>query len=204
LNPSPWEALLPQLPQDIGTRLDAYGEELRRWNRVIRLVGPREVSGIRVQIADALSPFLFYSPAFPLLDVGTGAGLPAIPIALSFPEARITCIEPLAKRVSFLRHVIRSLGLSGVEVVQARAEDALGLHPELLNAFATATARALGAPALVLEWVRPFLRPDGIALLPRGPERAHPYPGWELLADADHASPSGPGTRRLHVYRVAN
>jgi 16S rRNA (guanine527-N7)-methyltransferase len=183
--------------------LEAYAGELLRWNRAIRLVGPHDASGIRTQIADALAPFLFFPPPFPLLDIGTGAGLPAIPIALVFPGAEITCIEPLAKRVSFLRHILRSLRLPGIRVVHGRAEAALVQHPELAESFRSVTARALAAPKPLLQLARSFLVPGGLALLPRGPERASPQPGWELLADREHPSPAETGSRRLHVYRAA-
>jgi len=199
---SPWPRLLPQLPPGVAGRIESYVAELSRWNRAIRLVGPRDLPGIRAQIADALSPFLLYPPPFPLLDIGTGAGLPAVPIALAFPEAEITCVEPLAKRVSFLRHVVRSLHLTAIRIVQGRAEDVWSQHPELAGAFAAATARALAEPASVLQAARPFLRPGGLVLLPRGPERAEPHRNWELLLDAEHPSFPNAGPRRLHVYRL--
>ena len=202
MTPSPWPDLLPGLPPGTESRLEAYARELERWNRTIRLVGPRGLSGIRVQVADALSPFLFHPPPFPLLDIGTGAGLPAVPIALTFLLAEITCLEPLAKRVSFLRHALRVLHLPGAVVIQARAEEATARHPALAGSFAAVTARALAATPLALQVARPFLRPRGLVLLPRGPETAVPLPGWELVMDAEHPAPPGVGPRRLHVYRA--
>ncbi|MEW6490770.1 MAG: RsmG family class I SAM-dependent methyltransferase [Thermodesulfobacteriota bacterium] len=201
--PAPWRGLFPfPVPDSLPWQgLETYARELERWNRSLRLVGPRDLSGIRVQIADALCPFLLVPPAFPLLDIGSGAGLPAIPIALCFPGTPVFCLEPLAKRVSFLRHAARVLGLPALHVLAARMEDT-SRHPQLLGSFATATARAVADPAALLAGARPFLRPDGQAFLLRGPEPPPEISGWELLRDLEYPPPPGVGPRRLAVYRL--
>lgn len=186
-----------------GLRLDLlerYARELERWNRAVRLVGPRDAAGIRVQIADALWPFLRHPPRFPLLDVGSGAGLPALPLAVAFPAGAITCLEPLEKRVSFLRHALRTLGLGGVRVVRGRAEDAATRDPTLRAAFATVTARAVGSAAALLAAAAPYLAAGGAVFLPRGEEEPAPSPCWALLLDERYDGPRGVGRRRLHVY----
>lgn len=203
MTPDPWQALLPGTTDLPAARLEAYAAELRRWNRAVRLVGPRDLTGIRLQIADALAPFLLVPPPFPLLDIGSGAGLPALPLALAFPTQDVVCLEPLGKRVSFLRHAVRTLGLGRVRVVQGRSEDALRLHPELAQAFAAVTARAVADAAALLREIRRFLRPDGRAFLPRGAESPAQAPGWELDRDLAYPPLPGLGPRRLQIYRLA-
>lgn len=202
--PPPWRELFPfPVPDSLPwPGLETYARELERWNRSMRLVGPRDLSGIRVQIADALCPFLLVPPAFPLLDIGSGAGLPAIPVALCSPREPVFCLEPLAKRVSFLRHAARVLNLTALHVLAARMEDA-SRRPELLGFFATATARAVADPAALLAGARPFLRTDGQAVLLLGPEPPPEVPKWELLRDLEYPPPPGLGPRRLAVYRLA-
>jgi 16S rRNA (guanine527-N7)-methyltransferase len=202
--PAPWQGVFPfAAPQPLPWQeLETYARELERWNRSLRLVGPRDLSGIRLHIADALCPFLLEPPAFPLLDIGSGAGLPAIPVALCFPGEPVFCLEPLAKRVSFLRHAARTLGPTALEVLPARMEDA-SRRPDLQGFFAMITARAVAEPAALLAGARPFLRPDGRAFLLRGSEPPPQVPGWELFRDREYPAPPGLGPRRIAIYRLA-
>ena len=195
--------------------LDAYAKELERWNRSIRLVGPKRLDGIRVQIADALLPFLLARPGFPLLDIGSGAGLPGIPLAIafrpalsslpvdSFSSASLVCLEAQAKRVSFLRHVVRELGLRGVRVVEGRAETSFLEDPSLAGAFATVTGRAVADPEHLLRLARPFLAPRGQVLLPRGEAAAPAIHGWRRILDREYEGPAGLGRRRIVSYARA-
>lgn len=196
----PWGVLRGQRDDVDWDRLEAYAREIDRWNRAIRLVGPKDLAGVRLQITDALLPFLLVPPAFPLLDIGSGAGLPGIPIALAYPRGRIVCLEPLAKRVSFLHQVVRQLELGNVRVVGTRAEEAIALHPELGGAFASVTARAVAEAAALAPLGRAFLAPSGRLVLPRGHEEAPTLPGWRLVEDRPYAAPAGVGERRLFVY----
>lgn len=189
--------------------LEGYAVELERWNRSIRLVGPKDLEGVRVQIADALLPFLHVVPAFPLLDIGSGAGLPGLAIAAGLRKrweggsTQIVCMEPQGKRVSFLRHGIRHLGLKGVEVVGERAEDALGKRPELGGYFLTVTARAVSEPGVLLSLAAPFLAVGGRTILPRGAELPINAEGWRLTMERSYEGPAGVGARTVHVYARA-
>ena len=197
----PWPALravAPELPWDA---LERLADELVRWNRRVRLVGPRDPGGVRAQIEDALLPFLLFPPTGPLVDVGSGAGLPLLPLALAFPELRVVGVEPRQKPAAFVRHAVRVLGIGNAEFVQGRAPEVLASRPELRGAFASGTARAVAAPETVLEWLEPFLAPGGVALLPRGGDSAPEVPGWEKIRDEPYAGIPGLGPRRLAVYR---
>lgn len=197
---APRDLLLAAAPGlDVGL-LGRYGEEILRWNRAVRLVGPRDPGGVDVQIADALYPFLLRPPSFPLVDIGSGAGLPAIPIAVAFPGATVLCVEPLAKRASFLRHAARVLGLGGVRVLACRAEEAVVREPGLGGAFSCATARAVSDVPTLLALARPFLAAEGRAFLPRGGESPPAVAGWALAEDLPYPFLPTVGLRRLAVY----
>lgn len=185
-------------------RLETYALELEKWNRAIRLVGPKDLEGIRLQIVDALLPFLLRTPVFPLLDIGSGAGLPGIALGIAYPGAAITCLEPLGKRASFLRHVARLLQLPGVRVVEARAEEAIPREPSLGRSFAGVTARAVADVPTLLAMARPFLVKEGVALLPRGADPAVAAQGWALEEDVAYEGLLGLGARHLAIYRPSD
>jgi 16S rRNA (guanine527-N7)-methyltransferase len=196
----PWELLQRRAPALRTGELERYAREIERWNRSIRLVGPKELPGVRLQIADALLPFLLVPPAFPLLDLGSGAGLPGLPLAMAYPGEPVVCMEPNAKKTSFLRHAVRLLGLRTVRVVQARAEDAVSQAPELERAFRTVTARAVAETEKLLAMAERFLAPSGRVFLPRGEEEGRELAAWKLVEDRPYAEPAGVGPRRLLVY----
>lgn len=97
------------------------------------------------------------------VDVGSGAGFPAIPLALVKPAVEFTLVEPSRKRVTFLRHVIRRLKLTTVRVRPERVEALLG-ESDMLEAFDVALARAVAPLPEVGQMVWPLLRPAGIFL----------------------------------------
>jgi len=182
--------------------LELYVAELHRWNQSIRLVGPRDVAGIRLQVIDALLPFAYLPARFPLLDIGSGAGLPGVALALVNPRAEIVCLEPRAKRVAFLRHVCRTLRLNHVEVIGARTEGTLVDRPELSCWASTVTARAVADVASLLEAARPFLGPEGRVILPRGGGDPAAVPGgWECTRSLAYRSPKSLGSRRVMEFR---
>jgi 16S rRNA (guanine527-N7)-methyltransferase len=200
----PWDAVAG-LGTEVSTqRLDVYANEICRWNRAVRLVGPKDLDGGRNQIVDALLPFLLFPPNFPLLDIGSGAGLPGIALAVAFPGAAVVCVEPKSKKVSFLRQAVRVLALENIRIVPSSIEEAERRNLDLLRSFATATARAFGPVLSILASAKPFLAPGGRVYLPRGcSEEAPRAPGWRLVVDTEYQPPPGLGARRLLTYEVA-
>lgn len=141
-------------------RLAAYLTLLRKWGRVFNLTG-------KASVAEMVSRHLVESLALrPLLrgrrlaDIGSGAGLPGIPLALAEPGRQFALIESRLKRVRFLRHVKAELALANVAVVHARAEHLPSGPP-----FDTVLARAVAPPAELLEIVRPLTAPGSVLLL---------------------------------------
>lgn len=114
-----------------------------------------------------------------LIDVGSGAGFPGIPLAIMLPDVRVVLVDALDKRVKFLRAVIDELHLNA-EAIHARAEDA-ARRAELRERFDIATARAVAAANLLAEYLLPFVRVGGHMMALKGPSLD------EELAEAAYA-----------------
>ena len=148
--------------------VERYADLLATEGVVRGLLGPREVPRLWsrhlancVVLADAL-------PEGPhtVCDIGTGAGLPGIVLALRRPDVAVTLVEPLLRRTTFLSEVVDELGLEGVEVVRGRAED---LHGE--RTFDVVTSRAVAGLDKLLGWSMPLVAADGELVAMKG-ERA--------------------------------
>lgn len=148
------------LPPERVAALAAFLALLERWSRVHNLTAirdPAEAIGRHLLESLELAPLLRGGS---VADVGTGAGLPGMPLAIAEPARQFTLIESRAKRVAFLRHVVGALGLTNVTVAHCRVED---LRPE--RPFATVLARALAPPAELLALCAPLVAPGGAAVL---------------------------------------
>ena len=103
-----------------------------------------------------------------IIDIGSGSGFPAVPLALVRPEIEFTLVEPSRKKVTFLRHVIRTLKLRFVQVRPSRVEALLG-EAAMSESFDIALARAVAPLPEIGRMVLPFLRPGGMFLAQTGP-----------------------------------
>ena len=170
-----------RLPPPAEERLLAFLAELRRWNRAYNLVAEAPVlDWVRSHLLDSLSiaaPLRVLAAeagqgaapsagSFRVLDLGSGAGLPGIPLAVALPELRFVLLDGNGKRARFCRHVVHTLGLPNVEVVQGRAEGHAPSPP-----FDAAVVRAVGSLARVRELVRPCCRGPILAMKGRYPAR---------------------------------
>jgi len=153
-------------------QFERFAALLLEWNatrmNLTRLTEPREVA-----VKHFLDSLALLTVAWPpldgaVLDVGTGAGLPGLALKIVRPDLRVTLLDGTAKKLAFCRAVADDLGLDGVEVVHARAEDA-ARHPEMLGAFDWVTARAVAPLDKLLPWLAPFARPGGLLLSLKGP-----------------------------------
>jgi len=151
------------VPEDLAERLAVYGALLLEANRKVNLTGAKDAAALLPHLLDALT--LTSDVSESLVDVGSGGGLPGIPLALA-TGVRVLLIEPTAKKAAFLDTALRELGLTG-EVRAERAEVA-ARNPLFREAFATATARAVATAPAVAELTLPLLRVGGRALLQRG------------------------------------
>jgi len=148
--------------------LARYGGLVLDRNRSLNLTAARTPEAFAGQILDALT--LLPYAASPLIDVGSGAGLPGIVLAIA-GGCEVTLVDATAKKVAFLADALRALDLPG-RALAGRAEE-LARDPELRERFACATARAVGPAPTVLELTLPFLCVGGRALLQRGAWEPH-------------------------------
>lgn len=132
-------------------------------NRKINLTAARDPTAFAEQILDALT--LAGDVDGPLIDLGSGAGLPGIPLAIATGQS-VVLVESVKKKASFLIRALSELGISG-EVIALRAER-LGADPAFREKFRYATARAVSTAPTVAELAVPFLEIGGKALLQRG------------------------------------
>ncbi len=151
-------------------RLADYLDRLLAANRAFNLTAitdPAEAWSKHVLDSLSLVPELrALAPGAGVVDVGSGGGLPGIPLALALPEQRFTLLEATGKKARFLAETARALGLDNVQVVAARAES-FARGPER-ERFAAATARALSRLPVLLELTLPLVRVGGLSLAIKG------------------------------------
>ncbi len=146
--------------------------ELKKWNNKINLTAIREErDSVIKHVLDSLAHIQGFIPAqgLKLLDMGSGAGFPAIPIKIACPGLAVTLVESVKKKASFLRHAIRTLQLSDMEVLDIRMEE---LPDSRYGTYDVVTARAFADMNLALSASAVFLKAGGLAVLSRGPEES--------------------------------
>jgi 16S rRNA (guanine527-N7)-methyltransferase len=162
--------LAAEVDEPLAARLATYAALVLDANRRLNLTGAKTGAAFAEHILDAL--ILRDDIEGPLIDVGSGNGVPGIPLALA-TGATITLLEPIKKRARFLQDALTALALDGT-ILAARAEDA-ARDPAHREHYRTATARAVASAPTVAELTVPFLAIGGRALLQRGslelPER---------------------------------
>ena len=150
--------------------LITYERELIDWNQKFNLTAIRDQESIRTKhFLDSLSCVQAWQARPPnrLVDVGTGAGFPGIPLKIIYPGMKITLVESVGKKAMFCQHIVRVLGLENVEVIQARAED-LGQKAEHREKYDWAVARAVAQMNVLVEYLLPFVKIGGIVLAQKG------------------------------------
>lgn len=196
------ESGLSELGLDIALAepLLAYLALLQRWNKTYNLTAIRDPREMLVKhLLDSLAMHAHLDGIDTLADLGTGAGLPGIPLALARPHLQVTLVESNGKKARFLREAVRQLQLANVKVAESRIEafDAPGQ-------FDAITARALATVPLILELGGHLLTPSGRLLAMKGvlpaEEIAALPAGWQLLASHPLQVP-GLGAER-HLVEV--
>ena len=150
--------------------LIAYEKELLEWNQKFNLTAIRDSESIRTKhFLDSFSCVLAWkaNPPSRLIDVGTGAGFPGIPLKILYPSLKLTLVESVGKKAMFCQHVVRVLGLEQVEVIQARAED-LGQDAKHREKYDWALARAVANLNVLSEYLIPLVKVDGTMLAQKG------------------------------------
>src|SRR5262249_55407026 len=135
--------------------LAQYLAELDLWRRRMNLTGRLSADELVEHAVESLVPIDLIPQGERLIDIGSGAGFPALPIAIVSNDLEVLLVEPGAKRAAFLRHVVRSLSLDRVAAVEKRSEEVGG------QTFGVCTSRAVGDLATTIGRA-PFLRAGGL------------------------------------------
>ena len=146
-----------------------YTNLLLDWNKKINLTSITEIEDIIVKhFADSLSICKFLEKNSSIIDVGTGAGFPGLPLAILREDLKITLIDSLNKRTLFLEEVKKKLELKNLNVIHSRAED-LGKNLEFREKYDIAVSRAVASLNILLEYLIPFVKENGKAICMKGP-----------------------------------
>ena len=209
--------LLPQEEKEAAseqlllTQFLRYRQELLDWNTRFNLTAitdPQEV--LLKHFLDSLSLLTVYDKSHTrLLDIGSGAGFPGLPLKIARPQWQVTLLEATGKKVAFLRHIVATLQLEHVEVIQGRAEE-LARQDHYRASFDLVTARAVAALPTLLEYCAPYCCVGGCIILPKKGDlaeelaqgrRAAAQLGTVLQADMPVTLPGLVDGRRLLVWR---
>jgi 16S rRNA (guanine527-N7)-methyltransferase len=147
---------------------DLYLKELLKWNQKINLTAIRSEEGIVLKhFLDSLSVNPYLPTHSSILDIGSGAGFPGIPLRIVQPILEMTLIDSVRKRIDFQRHIIRMLGLKGTEAIHGRVQDR-GILQSLGGRFDITLSRAFSDLRTFLVLSFPFLKEGGTAIAMKG------------------------------------
>jgi 16S rRNA (guanine527-N7)-methyltransferase len=150
--------------------LVTYEREVLDWNRKFNLTAIRDAESIRTKhFLDSFSCVLAWgaNPPHHLVDVGTGAGFPGLPLKILYPAMKLTLIESVGKKAMFCEHMVRLLGLEQVEVINARAED-IAQRPAYRERYDWAVARSVANMNVLAEYLLPLIHIGGMMLAQKG------------------------------------
>ena len=198
---------LPELAAAIGLGLtaaqreqfEAYEALLLQWNARISLTAIRDPSEVRIRhFLDSLTCATVTGSleGLSLIDVGTGAGFPGIPLKIVYPGLQLTLVDSVAKKTRFLEAVVAELALSDVALVSERAE-ALGRKDGYRERFDWAVARAVAELRVLAEYLLPLCKVGGHALAQKGESAAR-----EIAAAENAVQQLGGGNIRLTSVRL--
>lgn len=165
LEPFDLSTLSPTQQEQFAT----YSRELQQWNQRVNLTAITDSEQIKLRhFGDSLTCAQYWGETpHTLIDIGSGAGFPGVPLKIVYPTLCLTLVESVGKKVAFLHHLVAVLGLDQVTVLQARAEE-VGRNPQHRAAYDVATARAVAEVRVLAEYALPLLRVGGRMLAPKG------------------------------------
>jgi 16S rRNA (guanine527-N7)-methyltransferase len=190
---------------------ESYRQELLDWNTRINLTAITDPQDVLLKhFLDSLSLLQVYSnPQARLLDIGSGAGFPGLPLKIVRPQWHVTLLEATGKKTLFLRHMVEMLQLRDVEILHGRAEE-LAHKREYRATFDIVTARAVSALPTLLEYCAPYCRVGGVIVLPKKGDLTDElqqakytarHVGTQLIEDIAIDLPGLADGRRLLVWK---
>lgn len=148
------------------SQFQKYADLLREWNEKMNLTAITEMHEIYVKhFLDCILPSFSVEMKGSLCDVGAGAGFPSIPLKIAYPHLEVTIVEPLQKRCTFLKHLVKELGLENVTIENKRSED---FAKEARESFDIVSARAVANLTMLSELCVPLVKKEGIFLAMKG------------------------------------
>ncbi|MDO9263603.1 MAG: 16S rRNA (guanine(527)-N(7))-methyltransferase RsmG [Desulfosalsimonadaceae bacterium] len=208
INSTEWRKLLQRLAVSADIHLEdetfgllgKFAAELLAWNEKTNLTAITEPAEVAEKhILDSLIPGSFIQSLLPveelsLLDIGSGGGFPGIPLKIFMPHLRVTMVDSVRKKVNFLKYVIRTLQLDGIDAIHARIED-LTRQKDFAGHFDVVISRAFTALDRFLILGAPFLKPGGVIIAMKGKEVRK-----EL--DAMEAKAAGPSIYKIGDFQL--
>ncbi len=158
----------------IVSRIEQYLQLLVKWNRKMNLTSEKDPKEILCRhVFDSLQYLRAITPDLQVMDIGSGAGFPGIPLKIIYPDLTLVMVESQRKRCSFLETVIRDLGLPQVEVINSRAEEVSGSYS---GQFDAVVFRAVSSVQACFDLGARFVSPGGKVVLKKSPEEE-----WQKL-----------------------
>ena len=197
------------IPLDVQqlVQFELFYRELVEWNDKFNLTAITDYTEVQVKhfldslvalplIAQATGDVVPPTQPLHLLDVGTGAGFPGIPLKIVAPQLKVTLMDGTGKKITFLRELVAKLELTNVAMVQGRAEE-VGIRPDYRAQFDLVTARAVASLNTLVEYLLPLVRQGGWAVIYKGASAPQ-----ELLEARKAIELLGGGTVRLEPAQV--
>jgi len=151
-----------EVPENFFHNIQKYKEHLFKWNKIHNLTGAKDEVTLDKFIYDALYPITFLPKVNTLMDIGTGAGFPGMILALGLNDTKVTLVEPLTKRASFLQFIKADLNLKNVEVIKKRVQQ---MEPKIFDII---TSRAVTDTKMLLELSKNFRNENSMLLFYKG------------------------------------
>ena len=194
-------------------KFGVYLTELKEWGRKMNLTALRKDQDIIVKhFVDSLSLSRFIPDGSYVIDVGSGAGFPGIPLKIVNPSLILLLIDAKRKKVHFLRHVIRTLGLKDIDAIQTHLDRDLQ-SSEYHERADVVVSRAFSDLGVFLDLSYDLLKPGGIAIAMKGPGvdqevrkvvAADYGMAYEAIADSEFTLPFTGDKRRILIYRKSS
>ena len=146
-----------------------YMVEILKWNEKVNLTAIKDEKEFIIKhFIDSLSISRYIKDSLKIIDIGTGAGFPGIPLKLNNKSLKITLIDSVNKKLNIIKEISNQMNLDNIEIIHTRAED-LAIKKEYREKYDIATTRAVSNLSTILEYMLPFLKVGGRAICMKGP-----------------------------------